>query len=85
MLVLELIAIVALVVSLGGMARLWLGAWGALLLFGVIGLGIVVPLVLYWRSRQAGGLSRASLAAAVLVLVGGFLLRIVIIFSSEMV
>lgn len=85
MLVLEFIVIVALVVSLGGMARLWLGAWGALLLFGVVGLGIVVPLVLYRRSLHTGGLSHAGTAAAVLVLVGGLLLRVVVIFSSEMV
>ena len=81
MLVLELVALIALVISLGSMARVWLGAWGALLLVGVVGLGIVAPLVLYRRSRRAGGFSGA--AAAVLVLVGGFLLRVVIILSSE--
>lgn len=81
MLVLELLALIALVVSLGGMARVWLGAWGALLVLGVVGLGILVPLALYRRSLHAGGLSGA--AAAVLVLVGGFLLRVVIILSSE--
>jgi len=81
LLVLELITLVALVVSLGGMARIWLGAWGALLVVGVVGLGILVPLALYRRSLHAGGLSGA--AAAVLVLVGGFLLRVVIILSSD--
>jgi formate-dependent nitrite reductase membrane component NrfD len=81
MLVLELLALIALVVSLGSMARVWLGAWGALLVVGVVGLGIVVPLVLYRRSLRAGGPSGA--AAAVLVLVGGFLLRVVIVLSSE--
>ncbi|HXE86701.1 MAG TPA: NrfD/PsrC family molybdoenzyme membrane anchor subunit [Hyphomicrobiaceae bacterium] len=83
MLVLELVALIALVVSLGGMARAWLGAWGALLLIGVVGLGIIVPLVLYRRSLRTGGLSGAGAAAAALVLVGGFLLRVVIILSSE--
>jgi len=82
MLVLELIALVALVVSLGSMARVWLSAWGALLAVGVIALGIVVPLVLYRRSLRLGDLS-SSTVAAVLVLVGGFLLRVVIILSSE--
>jgi formate-dependent nitrite reductase membrane component NrfD len=81
MLVLELLALTALVISLGSMARVWLGAWGALLVVGVVGLGIIAPLVLYRRSRRAGGFSGA--AAAVLVLVGGFLLRVVIILSSE--
>jgi protein NrfD len=83
MLVLELIALIGLVISLGGMARAWLGAWGALLLIGVVGLGIVAPLMLYRRSLKTAGLSRAGAAAAVLVLAGGFLLRVVIILSSE--
>jgi formate-dependent nitrite reductase membrane component NrfD len=77
----ELVALIALVLSLGGIARLWLGMWGALLLFGVVGLGIVVPLLIHWRARVLGGAS--GLAAAVLVLAGGFLLRVVVIFSSE--
>jgi len=85
MLVLELLALIALVISLGGMARVWLGAWGALLLLGVVGLGIVVPLGLYRRSLRTGGLGSAAVAAAVLVLVGGFLLRVVIVFSSELI
>ena len=81
LLVLELIAIVALIASLGGMARLWLNAWGALLVVGVIVLGILAPLVLYRRSLRFGGAGGAL--AAVLVLVGGFLLRVVVILSSE--
>jgi protein NrfD len=81
MLVLELVAIVALIASLGSMARLWLNAWGMLLVVGVIALGIVLPLVLYRRSVRTGGMGAAM--AAVLVLVGGFLLRVVIILSSE--
>jgi protein NrfD len=82
MLVLELLALLALIVSLGGMARLWLSTWGVLLGLGVVVLGIVVPLLLYRRPR-AGGL--ATTGAAVLVLLGGFLLRVVIILSSESV
>jgi formate-dependent nitrite reductase membrane component NrfD len=80
-LVLELIALVALVISLGSVARVWLNAWGALLLLGVIGLGIVAPLLLHARARSP--LGAAARAAAVLVLVGGFLLRVVIVLSSE--
>ena len=73
--------IVALVVSLGSLARLWLSAWGLLLVVGVLILGILLPLVLYRRPRLFGGLG--ATAAPVLVLVGGFLLRVVIILSSE--
>ena len=77
----ELLAIVALVVSLGSLARLWLSAWGLLLVVGVLILGILLPLGLYRRPWLFGGLG--AVAAPVLVLVGGFLLRVVIILSSE--
>jgi protein NrfD len=77
-LVLELIALVALVISLGSLARLWLDAWGALLLFGVVLAGIVLPLALHVRGPRA-----AAPAAAVLVLAGGFLLRAVVVLSSN--
>ncbi|HEV8584121.1 MAG TPA: NrfD/PsrC family molybdoenzyme membrane anchor subunit [Methylomirabilota bacterium] len=80
-LVLELLTLIALVVSLGSLARVWLSAWGALLLFGVVGLGIVLPLVLHRRAPSP--LAPAARLAAVLVLVGGFLLRVVIVLSSE--
>ena len=80
-LVLELISLVALVVSLGSLARVWLSAWGALLVLGVVGVGIIVPLLLQFRAHNP--LSASARAAAVLVLVGGFLLRVVIVLSSE--
>ena len=38
LLVFELVALIALVFSLGELARLWLGWWGALLVIGVVGL-----------------------------------------------
>ena len=80
-LVLELISLVALVVSLGSLARVWLNEWGALLALGVVGLGIIVPLVLHLRAHTPTALTAKT--AAVLVLVGGFLLRVVIVLSSE--
>ena len=80
-LVLELIALIALVVSLGSLARVWLSAWGALLVLGVVGIGIIVPLILEVRAHNP--LSASARAAAVLVLLGGFLLRVVIVLSSE--
>jgi len=73
-LVFELLALVALVVSLGSLARYWLSLWGALLVVGVVVLGILVPLVLHAR--------RAPLAAA-LVLLGGFIFRVVIVLSAQ--
>lgn len=79
--VLELAALVALVASLGAVARVWLSTWGVLLVVGVVLIGILVPLLLHWRPRLLGGLSMP--VAAALVLVGGFLLRVVVVLSSE--
>ena len=82
-LVLELLALIGLVVSLGSLARVWLNTWGVVLVLGVVGLGIVVPLLLHARARTP--LSAAARIAAVLVLVGGFVLRVVIVLSSELI
>ena len=80
-LALELFVLVAVVVSLGPALRGWLNVWGLLLLFGVIGPGLSAPLVLSWRHRQLADSNLATIAT--LVLIGGFLLRVVVIFSSE--
>ena len=85
-LVVELLAVIALVVSLGPMARAWLNAWGALLLVGVILIGILVPLVLHVMEGRRRPVLRRDLAtpvAALLVLVGGFVLRVVIVLSAQ--
>jgi len=80
-LVFELIALIALVVSLGPVARVWLSSWGALLVVGVIGIGIVLP---FWMHRAARANHGApATLAAVLVLIGGFVLRAVIVLSAE--
>ena len=79
-LVLELIAIIVFVISLGGAIRALLNGWGVLLLLGVIGLGILVPLFL-----QRGRAVHDFVLSATLVLVGGFLLRMVVLLSSEQV
>jgi len=76
LIVLELVALAVLMVSLGPVLRAWLNAWGVLMLI-VIVFGLVVPLAMRWRRSSLIELS------AVLVLVGGFLLRFVIVFSAE--
>jgi formate-dependent nitrite reductase membrane component NrfD len=81
-LALELVALVALLVSLGSMLRLWLSAWGALLFVGVILAGIVIPLLLQWRARPLRSDLRPAVSA-LLVLVGGFIFRVVVILSAE--
>jgi formate-dependent nitrite reductase membrane component NrfD len=81
--VLELLVLIAFVVSLGRVASVWLSGWGVVLLLGVVLAGLVVPLWLEWRPRPGRGLRLE--AAPVLVLVGGFILRVVIILASEAV
>jgi formate-dependent nitrite reductase membrane component NrfD len=75
-LVLELVVIVALIVSLGRIAMVGVSGWGVLLAVMLLG-GIVVPLVLQARSTAHGSLGPA------LVLLGGLVFRFVIVFSSD--
>jgi protein NrfD len=81
-LALEALAIVALIASLGSVARVWLSVWGVLLVISVA-LGIVIPFAMLWRSAAAR--ARPSAAAALLVLLGGLMFRAVIVLSSDMV
>jgi formate-dependent nitrite reductase membrane component NrfD len=82
-LMLELLVLIALVISLGPAARGWLNVWGVLLLVGVVGIGMIWPMLLSRRHDRGGQASLAMIAT--LVLVGGFLLRLVVVFSSEMI
>ena len=77
---LELIVLIAVMISLGSVFRAWLSAWG-LLLVVVILLGMILPLALYWRREWLG--DRNLTTSAALVLLGGFLLRLVIVFSAQ--
>src|SRR2546426_2443027 len=73
-----------LLVSLGSVNRVWLSFWGLLLVVGVIGLGILVPLGLHMKPTSFGGLAARPIAnAAKLVLLGGFLLRLATMLASE--
>jgi formate-dependent nitrite reductase membrane component NrfD len=78
-LVLELIVLVAFIISLGAVAGIFVSIWGVLLVVGVIGAGILVPLRI--GRRAAHDVATAS----ALVLGGGFLLRVVVLLSSEQV
>ena len=78
---LEFIVLIAVMISLGPVFRAWLNAWGVLLFVGVILIGMLIPLALSWRKQWLGGLNAA--AAAVMILIGGFILRLVIVFSAQ--
>jgi formate-dependent nitrite reductase membrane component NrfD len=77
-LLLELAVIVIFVVSLGAVARAFVNAWGVLLVLGVVGTGILLPLYM-GRNPQRYGVATASL----LVLFGGLVLRMVTLLASE--
>jgi len=76
----ELLVLVATVVSLGAVATAWWNVWGLLLVVGVVLAGILVPLLLHHRHLL--GASSVPVAS-VLVLLGGFILRAVVVLSSE--
>ena len=76
---LEVVVVAALIASLGRIAMVWLNGWGVLLAGVLLG-GIVLPLYMRWRSPSRG--VRWAIRPA-LVLLGGLLLRAVIIFSSD--
>ena len=80
-LVLELVVLFLFLASLGSVARVFLGWWGVVLVLGVMGIGILAPL---WLDRGHGAAARHHLVrSATLVLLGGFLLRVVVLLSSH--
>ena len=76
--ILEIIVLLAVVVSLGAAVEALWSVRNMLLLVGAIVLGMAAPLALHWRRDWMGG----TATAAVLVLAGGFLLRMLVVFSQ---
>ena len=72
-LVVELLILVLFIASLWPIRQVWVSFWGLLLLVGVVGAGILVPLRLQANPAKA----------ARLVLLGGFLLRVATLLASE--
>jgi formate-dependent nitrite reductase membrane component NrfD len=76
MMVFELISLVVFLVTLGAVGTTFIFGTPIVILFVVvIVVGLLAPLVLHWRPRLFGGERVASVASAVLVLIGGFVLR----------
>ena len=80
-LVVELLILILFVAWLWPIRQVWLSFWGLLMLVGVIGAGILWPLTLH--RRPAAAAAGAFHNPAVMVLIGGFLLRVVILLSSN--
>jgi protein NrfD len=79
-LILELLVLVVFLVSLGSVASVFKSWWGVALVLGVVGIGILAPLLLGRGQRPHR--SRELIRSASLVLLGGFLLRVVVLLSS---
>jgi formate-dependent nitrite reductase membrane component NrfD len=80
--VLELFLLIAFVVSLGGLAPAFVNSiYGILLIVVTLLLGVIVPLVLSWRTHPLG--ARSTLIAAALVLIGGLVLRYAIVMAGQ--
>lgn len=76
-----LLALVAILVAAGSARALIGGMLGVLFWGGVFVVGLLVPLVLYLRPRMLGTMT--PLTAATLALIGGFVLRAVVLFSAH--
>src|SRR5467141_2473855 len=77
-LIVELVILVVFVASLWPIRQVWISFWGFLLLVGVVLAGILWPLRLHFTSPGTGFRN-----PAVMVLLGGFLLRVVVLLASN--
>jgi len=76
MMLFELVVLVVFLATLGVLGTRFILGTPTVILFGVvIILGLLLPLILHWRPTLAGGMRTAAVLAAVLVLIGGFVLR----------
>jgi protein NrfD len=76
LMVFELITLVVFLATLGAVGARFIFGTPTLILFAiVIIIGLLLPLALHWRPTLAGGLRSATMLSALLVLIGGFVLR----------
>lgn len=81
---LEILILTVMLVGLGGLARPFVtGGFGVVFWIGVVVIGLIAPLVLHRRSHGSGDARRNVKLAATCVLVGGLLLRFVIVMSPQ--
>ncbi len=80
-LMVELVILIVFIASLWPIRQVWFSFWGFLLLVGVVLAGILWPLRLHFRPSGGAGFRNPAL----MVLLGGFLLRVVVLFASNSV
>ena len=81
---LELALIVLLLIVLGSVAEPIIGGgFGVLFWFGVVGAGLLFPLVLHRRAVRGWDAHRRERIAAICVLAGGLVLRFVVVMAPQ--
>ena len=78
-LIVELVILIIFIASLWPIRQVWISFWGLLLLVGVVWAGILWPIQLHFRPSGGAGFRNPAL----MVLLGGFLLRVVVLFASN--
>jgi protein NrfD len=82
--VLEILVLAIMMIGLGGLARPFLtGGFGVVFWIGVVIIGLLAPLLLHGRAHGPADAHRDLKWAATCVLVGGLLLRFVIVMSPQ--
>ena len=81
---LEILLLTITLIWLGGTARpLFTGAYGALFWIGVVGLGLLTPLLLGRVRASSGSVERRTKLRAACILVGGLTLRFVFVMAPQ--
>ena len=84
MMVLELLLLAVMLIVLGGVARPFIsGGFGILFWLGVVVVGLLVPLTLHVIPRLRWDAHRRTVVASMCVLVGGLILRFVIVMAPQ--
>jgi formate-dependent nitrite reductase membrane component NrfD len=82
MILLELVVLVIFVATLGTWAaKVATGFYGVLLWGGVVGLGLLLPLLLKWKPNLFG--QRTVVVSSVLIILGGYFLRYVVVMGPQ--
>jgi formate-dependent nitrite reductase membrane component NrfD len=84
--IVEIVALVLMLITLGGSAAPYLKPFTATLLIGgTLLCGLLIPLILQWKPAFAGAHASASITigAALLILLGGLILRLVIVLAPQ--
>jgi formate-dependent nitrite reductase membrane component NrfD len=84
LMIFELITLVVFLASLGALGARFIWSTPTAILFViVIVLGLLAPIALHWRPTLAGGIRTAATLSAVLVLIGGFVLRWAVLAAPQ--